>query len=222
MDIAPLPRRTFLRGAAGLAVAGAAGLVLPRAAQAALAATEPRIYSCAEWGARPAADALTTLDHPANRILIHHIASANSTDYSLAHAFQVARDDQHDHIDNNGWSDTGQHFTVSRGGYRLEGRHGSLDALRGRTTMVQGAHCPGQNTNAIGIENEGLYTSVEPPETQFASLVVFCAYICRQYGIPVEEIKGHRDFYNTECPGDRLYAKLPQLRSEVAKALKSM
>jgi hypothetical protein len=220
MDIAHLPRRSFLRGAAGLAVAGAAGLVLPGAARA--AGTEPRIYSCAEWGARPPADVLTTLDHPANRILIHHIASANSTDYSLAHAFQVARDDQHDHIDNNGWSDTGQHFTVSRGGYRLEGRHGSLDALRGRTTMIQGAHCPGQNTNAIGIENEGLYTSVEPPETQFASLVVFCAYICRQYGIPVEEIKGHRDFYNTECPGDKLYAKLPQLRSEVAKALKSM
>ncbi|MGW3959807.1 peptidoglycan recognition protein family protein [Amycolatopsis sp. NPDC005003] len=220
MDIAHLPRRGFLRGAAGLAVAGAAGLVLPGAARA--AGTEPRIYSCAEWGARPPADALTTLDHPANRILVHHIAGANSTDYSLAHAFQVARDDQHDHIDNNHWSDTGQHFTISRGGYRLEGRHGSLDALRGRTTMIQGAHCPGQNTNAIGIENEGLYTSVEPPEAQFASLVVFCAHICRQYGIPVEEIKGHRDFYNTECPGDKLYAKLPQLRSEVAKALRSM
>jgi hypothetical protein len=219
MDFDPghLPRRTLLRGAAGLAVAGAVGLVLPRPARA--AAAEPRIYSCAEWGARPPADDLVTLDHPADRILIHHIASANSTDYSLEHAFQVARDDQHDHMDNNGWSDTGQHFTVSRGGYRLEGRHGSLDALRGGSSMIQGAHCPGQNTNAIGIENEGLYTSVEPPRTQFDSLVVFCAYICRQYGIPVEEIKGHRDFYNTECPGDRLYAKLPALRAAVAKAL---
>jgi hypothetical protein len=219
MDIAHLPRRTFLRGAAGLAVAGAAGVVLPNVARAAPAPAEPRIYSCAEWGARPPADALTTLDHPANRVLIHHIACPNSTDYSLAHAFQVARDDQHDHIDNNGWSDTGQHFTVSRGGFRLEGRHGSLDALRGRTTMIQGAHCPGQNTNAIGIENEGTYTSVEPPEAQWASLVTFCAHICRQYGIPVEEIMGHRDFYNTECPGDRLYAKLPQLRDEVARSM---
>ena len=36
---------------------------------------------------------------------------------------------------------------------------------------------------------------------------------------PADEIKGHRDYYNTECPGDRLYAKLPQLRTEVAKAL---
>ncbi|MFJ9778073.1 peptidoglycan recognition family protein [Amycolatopsis sp. NPDC101161] len=217
MDLSHLPRRIFLRGAAGLVAAGATGLLLPGAARA---QAGPRIYSCAEWGARPPADALTTLDHPANRVLIHHIACPNSTDYSLAHAFQVARDDQHDHIDNNGWSDTGQHFTVSRGGYRLEGRHGSLDALLGGTTMIQGAHCPGQNTNAIGIENEGTYTSVEPPEAQWASLVTFCAFICRQYGIPVAEIKGHRDFYNTECPGDRLYAKLPQLREEVAGALR--
>jgi hypothetical protein len=49
--------------------------------------------------------------------------------------------------------------------------------------------------------------------------VIFCAYICRQYGIPVEEIRGHRDFYNTECPGDALYAKLPRLRDEVAASM---
>ncbi|WP_279582179.1 peptidoglycan recognition protein family protein [Fodinicola feengrottensis] len=122
---------------------GITGLALPSSAQAAAA---PRIYSCAEWGARPPADPLVTLNHPANRILVHHIADANSTDYSQAHAFQVARDEQADHIDNNGWSDTGQHFTISRGGYDLEGRHGSLAALRSGNTMIRGAHCPGQNT----------------------------------------------------------------------------
>jgi hypothetical protein len=50
-------------------------------------------------------------------------------------------------------------------------------------------------------------------------LVVFCAYVCKQYRIPVAEIKGHRDYYNTLCPGDRLYAKLRQLRKEVAAAV---
>ncbi|MEV8607806.1 hypothetical protein AB0383_07670 [Amycolatopsis sp. NPDC051373] len=50
-------------------------------------------------------------------------------------------------------------------------------------------------------------------------MAVFIAYVCEQYGIPVEEIKGHRDYYNTECPGDKLYAKLPQLRAEVAGLL---
>jgi hypothetical protein len=216
IDFPDLDRRGFLRGAGVLAGACVAALALPGGANA---ATAPRIYSCDEWGARPPSDSLVTLDHPANRVLVHHIASANSTDYSLRHAFQICRDDQADHMDNNGWADTGQHFTISRGGYQLEGRHGSLATLRSGTQMIRSAHCPGQNENAIGIENEGLYTSVEPPAAQWNALVVFCAYVCRQYGIPVEEIKGHRDYYNTECPGEKLYAKLPQLRTEVAAAL---
>ncbi|MEU4673699.1 N-acetylmuramoyl-L-alanine amidase [Amycolatopsis sp. NPDC023774] len=169
MEFTHLPRRSFLDGAVGLTAA--TGRAAPVRTPSPTA-TEPRVYSCAEWGARPPADPLTTLDHPAN------IACPNSTDYSLSHAFQVARDDQADHIDNNGWSDTGQHFTISRGGYRMEGRHGSLDALRDGNRIVRAAHCPGQNDNAIGIENEGTYTSVEPPQAQWDSLVVFIAYAC--------------------------------------------
>jgi hypothetical protein len=217
VDLTALNRRGFLRGAGLAAGVGLAGLALPGVADAAVAV--PRIYTCAEWAARPPSDTLATLDHPANRILIHHIASPNSTDYSRAHAFQICRDNQNDHMDNNKWADTGQHFTISRGGYSLEGRHGSLDALRSGKRIVRAAHCPGQNENAIGIENEGLYTSVEPPQSQWNALVVFCAYVCKQYGIPVAEIKGHRDYHNTECPGAKLYAKLPQLRKDVAVAL---
>ncbi len=130
-DSGSLNRRVFLLGAGAVVGAGFAGLALPSGAQA---ATAPRIYSCAEWSARPPADPLVTLNHPANRILVHHTASANSTDYSQAHAFQLARGIQNDHIDTNGWSDTGQHFTISRGGYDMEGRHGSLTALRGGST----------------------------------------------------------------------------------------
>ncbi|GHF62349.1 hypothetical protein FHX82_002910 [Amycolatopsis bartoniae] len=206
-----LSRRVFLATSAVVTT----GLLLPATA----AAAEPRIYSCDEWGARPPQDALVTIDSRPERILVHHIASANSTDYSLAHAFQVARDDQHDHMDNNGWSDTGQHFTISRGGYRLEGRHGSLDALRAGDHMIRGAHCPGQNDTAIGIENEGTYISELPPQAQWDALVALCGYVCVQYGIPPTEIKGHRDYYNTQCPGDALYAQLPRLREEVATSL---
>src|ERR1700716_1711143 len=179
-DFQARDRRGFLRGAGLLAGTGLAGLALTGTANA---ATVPRIYSCAEWSARPPSDSLVTLNYPANRILVHHIASANSADYSLQHAFQLCRDNQADHLDNNGWADTGQQFTISRGGYRLEGRHGSLDTLRSGTQMIRAAHCPGQNENAIGIENEGLYTSVEPPQAQWNALVAF--YLCKEYRIPV-------------------------------------
>ncbi|MFB9909567.1 peptidoglycan recognition protein family protein [Allokutzneria oryzae] len=212
-----LDRRSLLRGIAGAGALAAAGQLLTPGSALAAPAT-PRIYSCDEWGARTVSG-LTTLNNKANRILVHHIASANSTDYSLAHAKQVARNDQADHMDNNGWADTGQHFTISRGGYIMEGRHGSLAALRARNRMIRGAHCPGQNDNAIGIENEGTYTSADPPQAMWNALVSMCAYVCYQYGIPASNISGHRDHYATACPGERFYAKLAQLRKEVAAKL---
>jgi hypothetical protein len=32
-------------------------------------------------------------------------------------------------------------------------------------------------------------------------------------------IRGHRDFSNTDCPGDWLYSQLPRLRKQVADKL---
>jgi hypothetical protein len=197
-----------------LAGVGLAGLALPCTANA----VALRIYSCAEWSASPPSDALVTLNHPANRILVHHIASANSTDYSLQHAFQICRNDQADHMDNSGWADTGQHFTISRGGYKLEGRHGSLSTLRSSTQMIRAAHCPGQNENAIGIENEGLYASVEPPQAQWNALVVPSSAPTSASSTGFRSRRS-RDTATTLGPGDRLYAKLPQLRKEVAAAV---
>ncbi|WP_199441228.1 peptidoglycan recognition protein family protein [Umezawaea beigongshangensis] len=211
-------RRTLLRGVVGTGVllttgagspgrAHARGIVLP-------------VRSCADWGARPASQAITVVPRRPVRILVHHTASDNVEDYSLDAACAQARWIQHVHMDQNGWLDSGQHFTNSRGGYLLEGRHQSLDALRAGDHMIQGAHCPGQNEAAIGIENEGTYVDAEPPTPQWETLVSFCVYACDQYGISPREIFGHRDFYaDTVCPGDRFYAMLPRLRREVAAVL---
>jgi hypothetical protein len=206
-------RRAVLRGAVLLGAAGAAWTALPSAAQAAV--TQPTIASCAEWSARPPRSAVTVVQHRPNKIIIHHTAMANSTDYSQAHAFANSRDIQNLHMDTNGWIDTGQHFTNSRGGWLTEGRHGSLYALLHGQTMVQGAHCVGQNTQAIGIENEGTYLTVQPTQKLWHSLVVFCAFTCQQYSIPATEIYGHKDFNATQCPG-LLHDRLPELRAAVA------
>ena len=81
---------------------------------------------------------------------------------------------------------------------------------------VRGAHCNGQNDVAVGIENEGTYTFVAPPQQLYDQLIRLCTYVCLQYGIHSSQIYGHRDFNNTQCPGDRLYALLPQIRRAVA------
>jgi hypothetical protein len=210
-----LSRRNVFRGA----VVIGAGSVLPSLALPTPASAAPTIASCATWGARDPSTTLTQLSNKPNKIIIHHTATANSTDLSQSHAFALARSIQNFHMDSNGWSDTGQNFTVSRGGFIMEGRHTSLSHLTSGSGFVTSAHCPGQNTVAVGIENEGTYTSVVPPTSLWDKLVDLCVYICQQGGFGATQIYGHRDFVATECPGNAFYALLPDLRADVAARL---
>ncbi|RLL67676.1 N-acetylmuramoyl-L-alanine amidase [Streptomyces sp. Z26] len=190
------------------------------ARRGARAAAEPRIYTTAEWNARPPSDDIVVLDRKPTYIVVHHTAEpGNSTDYSLAHAKQICRDIQNFHMDGNGWSDTGQQFTNSRGGFVLEGRHKSLDVVRGGVQHVQGANVGDHNSEVIGIENEGLYTQVDVPAALWTSLVGLVGWIAAQYGTAPANIQGHRDFNSTECPGDVLYGRLQELRDAVGLAL---
>jgi N-acetyl-anhydromuramyl-L-alanine amidase AmpD len=153
-------------------------------------------------------------------IVIHHTTQPNTSDASLAHAFRIARDIQNFHMGpQRRWIDTGQHFTVSRGGHVLEGRHQSLQAAIGGRQHVLGAHA-GEvcNSRYVGIENEGTYISQLPPNAQWQSLVQLCAWLCNQYGMNTADIIGHWQCKSTECPGDAFFAALPQLRRDVDAA----
>jgi hypothetical protein len=212
-------RRGVLLG--GLVLAGAiGGLIRPSRAWAVEpGANVPPIIACDAWGARAPSRAVPVWDQRPVRIIVHHTATANVEDYSRGAAESIARGIQDFHMDRRGWIDTGQNFTISRGGYVLEGRHRSLEVLREGHQHVEGAHCTGQNVEAVGIENEGTYSTLTPPDRMWQRLLAMCAYICRQYGIVPTEIGGHRDFKDTICPGDAFYAMLPRLRTEVADAL---
>jgi N-acetylmuramoyl-L-alanine amidase-like protein/putative peptidoglycan binding protein len=214
-------RRALLSSGLTVTAIGVTGIATPQAI-AATAGLTPKaavdIATTDDWGARPPSGTIQVLDSKPIKILVHHTATPNSTDLSQDHAFELSRSIQDHHMDNNGWIDTGQHFTNSRGGWLTEGRHRSLEALRGGTQQVVSAHATGQNSISLGIENEGLYTDVDVPTQLWTSLVALCRYMCDQYGIDPDEIYGHRDYNNTECPGDVLYARLPELRTAVGGA----
>ncbi len=181
------------------------------------------IYTTADWGARPPLhDFQRTTPTLA---VVHHMASANRQplegDAERDAAFQLARDTQAFHMDDpdRKWSDTGQHWTVSRGGLVLEGRHGSLAALLGGQCIV-GAHSPGANSN-WGTEHEGTYTDADGPAMpgqQWAATVALHAALTFYCKIDSASIHGHRDFIATTCPGDYLYARLGELRAAVHEA----
>jgi N-acetylmuramoyl-L-alanine amidase len=211
-------RRTLLAGAAGIAGGALLGGAFA-ASPAAAAATPPRVYTRTEWGARPATGAIRYLDRQPDHVVVHHTAGANTTDYSLAAAFRHSKWIQDLHMDQNGWIDSGQQLTISRGGYVMEGRQLSLRAIHERQ-HVSGAQTANHNDHTIGIENEGIYVSATPPAALFNSLVSTCAWLCDVYSLdPFEAIVGHRDYVSTQCPGDVFYARLPELRQRVAAEL---
>jgi hypothetical protein len=217
----PVTRRHLLAGAGvaagGLLLGGAGGLAFPRRTDAAV--TPPRVYTRAEWSARPPSSPVTVLDHAPDHIVVHHTASGNSTDYSLAQAGRLSHWIQDLHMDTNGWIDSGQQLTISRGGFVLEGRDRSLAGIFAGQ-LAYGSQTANQNDHTIGIENEGLYSTQNPTTMLFDALVATCAWLCAAYALdPHAAIVGHRDYVTTTvCPGDVLYSRLPELRDRVATA----
>ena len=213
-------RRSILKAGLGAAAASVVGGQLTATpAHAVPSADYPWIIDCDSWGARPPGGDVSLSGTATNKIIWHHMAFPNVTDYSREQAIKLAQDCQNLHMDGNGWLDTGQHFTVSRGGYVLEGRHRSLEELSGGKPQVIAAHCPGENGRAIGIENEGTYVTETPPHALRKSLVKLSVAICREYGLAAHDIFGHWDARDTLCPGAAFYAQFPMLRRMVRKAL---
>ena len=180
------------------------------------------IYRCEEWGAQPPhhASAATTPRH----VVVHHMDWPNRPLFSLAapalaQAFSVARRCQAGHFA-NGWADTGQHFTITREGVVLEGRHGSLAAAQAGH-CIRGAHAADPDTGADdndswGIECEGTYSTEHMPPQQWEALVDLVSWLCHQTKLPSMAVIGHRDTgCRTACPGDWLYAQLGLLRQAV-------
>lgn len=185
-----------------------------------------KVITTAEWGARPVG---TTFTRTAPRyVVIHHTDNQNPPDdpsqRTIEGSLQFARDIQKFHMDDNGWSDSGHNFLNTTGGFILEGRHGSLSAVKAGF-CVQSAHALqdsgklADGNKSPGIENEGNFMTFKMGSKQWDSLVELCTSLCDSCDISPVNIRGHREFSNTDCPGDWLFGQLPKLRQAVAEKL---
>jgi hypothetical protein len=209
-------RRNLLRAVIGVT---AADVMMAGGAMRADADAMPKVYTRKEWGAASPKRPPHVLNRPPDHIIVHHTASPNTAETSRAHAFGLSRQIQRFHMDSRGWDDIGEQLTISRGGHVMEGRAGSLQAI-GRNGLVVGAQSLHHNEHTIGIENEGTYIKDEVPGRLWGALVEVCAWLCTAHGLdPATAIVGHRDYNSTDCPGDVLYRRLPQLRKEVTRSL---
>jgi hypothetical protein len=122
-----------------------------------------------------------------------------------------------EHQRGRGWAGVAYHYIILRNGI----------VERGRPREYQGAHDEGENCRAIGIcivSGPG----VPPTPQQLDSLNLLLADLCDVYGQRAKgfpgfdsPICGHRDYEpaetRTECPGDVIYAMLPEIREQVTR-----
>ena len=135
-------------------------------------------------------------------ITIHHTGGNAGDDYSAAeiHAMHLA----------NGWSGIGYHEV-----YR---KNGTVET--GRPLWARGAHSIPGNNNSLGLHLCGNFDLEDPTPAQLNSLAARCADHCEYYRLnPFAAIVGHRDQDATDCPGNNLYALLPEIRQRTADLL---
>lgn len=174
----------------------------------------------------------------ARAVFIHHTNNGNR--YDCADAPEMLRAVQSDHVHDEGWDDIGYNFIVDRCGTIYEGRAGGV------TRSVRGAHTKGFNTDTVGIAALGTFTdpSTPVPQPMLDAIERIAAWKLRPGTDPRGEVvlvstnseslyhkgdsadlhvvSGHRDSYETDCPGDALYAKLPEIREKTAALRKAV
>lgn len=162
---------------------------------------------------------------------VHHTASGNS--YSCSQAPSLIRGFYRYHTRSLGWRDIGYNFLVDKCGRIYEGRAGGV------ANPVKGAHTMGFNTNTTGIAVIGSYGSKKPSSKAVKAVARLTAWKLGLHGmnpkkktsltsaggnlyakgkkVKMKVISGHRDGFNTSCPGGKLYKKLSSVRSKAAK-----
>ncbi|MBI5882813.1 MAG: N-acetylmuramoyl-L-alanine amidase [Elusimicrobia bacterium] len=167
---------------------------------------KPDVETRQEWNAAPPKYDYT-LTTP-SRITIHNTAGAQPE--TLEDARSEMRLIQRYHQAGRGWNDIGYHFLIDGAG-RL---------FQGRPENVVGAHVLSHNTGNIGISFMGNYhppINDQPSPAQLKAAVELIRWLDEAYGIAPETLVGHRDLGKTDCPGDNIYSRLPDLRKAAAE-----
>jgi len=196
-----------------------------------LIANAPPIIPRLSWGAneaiRRAPPAYADAIHFA---IVHHTAGSNN--YTPAQSAAIVRGIEIYHVEGNGWNDIGYNLLVDKYGQVFEGRYGGVDR------PVIGAQAEGFNAGSVGVAVIGDYSSTRLPAAAKTALEQALAWrldlahvdplstlqwlsdgnprFPKNVAVFLRAISGHRDTGYTDCPGNALYAELPQIAKAVA------
>ncbi|MFE9775038.1 peptidoglycan recognition protein, partial [Streptomyces sp. NPDC005931] len=162
---------------------------------------------------------------------VHHTATGNG--YTCSQAPSLIRGIYRYHVRSMGWRDIGYNFLVDKCGRIYEGRAGGV------AKPVLGAHTLGFNSNSTGIAVLGSYGSKKPSSSAVKAIARLTAWKLGLHGmnprgktylksaggnlyrkgkkVRLNVISGHRDGFNTACPGGKLYSELGTARAAAAR-----
>jgi len=218
-----------IRGLRAIFVDGSHGPAARAQLAPANVATAPVIHTRAEWGAdesmRRANPLYATSVH---MLFVHHTDTTN--DYSASQVPSILRSIYTYHVRANGWNDIGYNYLVDRFGQIWEGRYGGV------TRNVVGAQTLGFNTGSVGIAYIGDGQSTALTDAARAALVSLISWrldlahvdprsttpmvsggnpkYAAGTQVTLRAVSGHRDGTLTDCPGDAIYAELPDIAEE--------
>lgn len=179
------------------------------------AVAAPPVLKRADWNAKPPVAEMKR--HTPTRITIHHTATKQKPDRKLADKLRALQEfSQKEGKLASGkakpaWPDVPYHFYIDCAGAIGEGR--SIEFVGDTNTEYD-------PTGHALVVLEGNFEEEEMTPAQLESLRQITLWLAKRWNVPPAEIKGHKEYASTACPGKRLQAWLPELRKQVTAALK--
>jgi hypothetical protein len=224
---------TALRRAAHSVLATLAGASARAQTPAPGSRAAPQILPREQWGADQCRPRAAPAYGEVQVGFVHHTVNANgyAPQDSAAIVLSICRY----HRNDNGWRDIGYNFLVDRYGQIFEGRAGGIDQ------PVIGAQAQGYNGVSTGVANIGTFSQAPQTAEGVRATAELLAWKMSLHGAPVagpvevvsaggptnryrdgsavtfQRISGHRDADRTSCPGEALFAQLPEIRARAAE-----
>ena len=182
------------------------------------------------------------------KLVVHHTVTSNGY-ATVEDAKAQVRAVYTYHARTLGWGDIGYNWLIDKFGNSYEGRRGrdgpGYDGPGGREVVssdVVAGHALAYNYGSSGIALLGTFctpgecSGTAPSAAMLSRLRDVLTWECQQHGINPQadsdlllhdgtwhrnllNLTGHRDVFQTTCPGGNVYALLPQLRRDVAARL---
>jgi hypothetical protein len=167
-----------------------------------------RFVSRAEWGAH--APVLPMTEHVPIRITIHHTGTAQNFTRTIEQKMRglQAFSQRDDSLDTGkkkpAWADVPYHYYVAVDGAVAEGREWKY---------VGDTNTEYNPAGHLLVVVEGSFDTDTLTTAQRRTLDTLIPTLAHHFRIKGTMLAGHRDFANTDCPGQNLYAELPRLRT---------